>query len=343
MGHTEEYWRYEFDLPGRGRRTVRVLRGDLCDAEEGYDVVICSAFKDDYLPVPGSLIGGLLEKRGILVHELARRPALDLKAMGCWLSREITGDFRRIACVELLNWRYRHNELLSVSTLLKGAFSTMRFVLERSALEGIPVRSVALPILGSGCQALAVEDIAGPLINQCVQALNTVEGLQSITFYERSEPKLRALTQVLERLCRGDDRSGESQVFLSYSSRCFDRAKEMRFVLERRGIRCWMAPDSIPVGSSYTREIPVALDQIKVLGLLLTPEAERSAWVHKEVGIAIGNGRAVAPWQPEPFSLGGQFRFLMEGIQICEGWRDPAGDGGIRAWADRVCRLLGQG
>lgn len=336
----EEYWRYDFTDRMRGRRTIRVLRGDLCDARECYDVVICSAFKNDYLPVSGSLIGGLLEKREILVEELAREPELDLKAMGCWLSREIPGEFRRIACVELLNWRYRHNELLSVSTTLKSAFSTMRFVLEQAALRGIRVKRVALPILGTGCQALAVSEIAGPLINQCVQALKTVEGLESITFYERSPEKLRELTPVLERIRSGGGSRGY-QVFLSYSSRCWEEAVQMRGILEDRGIKCWMAPDSIPAGSSYTREIPVALDQIRVLGLLLTPEAEASAWVHKEVGIAIGNGRKVVPYQPRLYSMGTQFRFLMEGVQICEGWREElSGDRAMNAWADRVCSLL---
>ena len=335
----EEYWRYEFSDGSRGRKTIRVLRGDLCDAEEGYDVVICSAFKYDYLPVDGSLIGGLLAKREILVSELAREPEMDLRSMGCWLSKQIPGPFRRVACVELLNWRYRHNERLSISTTLKSAFSTMRFVLEQAALRGIRVKSVALPILGTGCQGLAVSDIAGPLINQCVQALKTVEGLERITFYEHNEQKLRALTEVLDRI-RRVNRPGDCQVFLSYSSRCLEQAARMREALEQRGVSCWMAPDSIPVGSDYTREIPVVLDRIRVLGLLLTPEAEGSAWVHKEVGIAIGNGRKVAPYQPEPYTLGSQFRFLMEGIQISQGWLHDSPDRGMNAWADRISEML---
>lgn len=342
MERETECWRYEFQTKAGTHKTIRVVWGDLCDTAERYDVVICSAFQGDYLPVPRTLIGGLMKKRDIFVHGLAQEPELDLRNMGCWLSRELEGDFRRIACVELLNFRNRFDDRLSASTILKGAFSTMRFVLEQAAFRGISVRSVALPILGCGCQGISVSDVAGPLINQCAQALETVEGMECITFYERSSHKVAALKEVLERMKRANHPQA-SQVFISYSSHCLERAARLRRSLEKRGLRCWMAPDSIPAGSDYSREIPVALDQVQVLALLLTPEAELSNWVHKEVGIAIGNGRTVIPYQPAAYPLGRQFRFLLEGIQILRGWEYADESGGFEALAERVCTALAKG
>ena len=203
---------------------------------------------------------------------------------------------------------------------------------------GIPVKWVALPILGAGSQGIAVSDIAGPLINQCIQALQTVEGLESITFYERNKYKAGELTRVLEEVLH-PERPEEDQVFISYHHDRVAEAYRLRQLLEKRGLRCWMAPDSIPAGSDYTSEIPFVLNRVKALVLLLTPEAEQSNWVHKEVGIAIGNGKKVVPYQPENYSPGAQFRFLLEGIQILHGWKHP-GETGIDLLTDRICQLV---
>lgn len=335
-----ELWRHEFRAASGQKKTLRVVLGDLCDAEGRYDVVVCSAFRDNYRPTRGTLVGALWERRGISVTELAREPELDLKAMGCWLSRELEGTFRRIACVELLTYQKRHDQRLFCSALLKGAFSTLRFVLEQADLRGIPVSRVALPLLGTGNQKLAVADIAGPLINQCLRALETVEGLECITFYERRLDRLMELTGMLEQMVHPPERL-PCQVFISYSHYQLEQAARIRQILERRGLRCWMAPGSIPTGSDYSREIPVVLHEVRVLVLLLTPEAEFSNWVHKEVAIAIGNGRKVVPYQPEKYRVGEQFRFLLEGIQILPGWEQTP-ESGLEDLADRIQRMIPQ-
>lgn len=333
-----EYWRYEFKTLSGQTKTLRLLQGDLVKADRGYDVVVCSAFRNDYIPTASALIGKLLNYRGILVHALAKDPELDLRDMGCWLSRELEGDFRRIACVELLSYRDRHNERMNVSTILKGAFATLRFVLEQADLRSIPVRDVALPILGTGNQGIAVREIAGPLLNQCLRALEGIPGLRSITFYELRPEKLREMMEVLNALTRPEP-AASAQVFISYSTRCTAQAARMRAALENRGLRCWMAPDSLGVGSDYSREIPVVLNQVQAVALLLTPEAEQSNWVHKEVGVAIGSGRKVIPYQPAAYELGSQFRFLLEGIQIFPGWSYPV-DAGLALLADQVWQAV---
>lgn len=335
-----ELWRHEFCTASGQKKTLRVVLGDLCEAEKPCDVVVCSAFRDNYRPTRGTLVGALWEKQGISVAELARKPELDLKAMGCWLSGELEGTIRRIACVEILTLEKRHDQRLFCSALLKGAFSTLRFVLEQADVQGIPVSQVALPVLGTGNQKLSVADIAGPLINQCMAALETVEGLKCITFYERRLDRLMELTGMLEQMVHPPRHRG-CQVFISYSHYQLELAARIRQTLEQRGIRCWMAPESIPAGSDYSREIPVVLHQVQALALLLTPEAEFSNWVHKEVAIAIGNGRKVIPYQPEEYRLSEQFRFLLEGIQILPGW-ELSGEAGLEALADRIQRLIPQ-
>lgn len=50
-------------------------------------------------------------------------------------------------------------------------------------------------------------------------------------------------------------------IFISYSSRDYNTAETIRKVLENNGIECWMAPESIPMGSDYAREIPDAIEK----------------------------------------------------------------------------------
>lgn len=50
-------------------------------------------------------------------------------------------------------------------------------------------------------------------------------------------------------------------IFISYSSRDYNTAQTIRKVLENNSIECWMAPESIPMGSDYACEIPDAIEK----------------------------------------------------------------------------------
>ena len=78
--------------------------------------------------------------------------------------------------------------------------------------------------------------------------------------------------------------------------------------------------ESIPTGSNYQEEIPLALNQVAALLLLLTPDAETSRWVQKEVGTAIGANKKIYPFQLIPFELNKNFQFLLDGEQIYPAW-----------------------
>lgn len=317
----EMIWEREFIAPAGGVKRLRIFCGDICAAREDYDVVVCSAFKNDYLPFRSTLVGALYRDCKIDVAELARTPEIDLRTMGSWLSKETGGKFRRVACVELIDWDNPLTRQYQDGIMLKGAFSTLRFILEHANLRGIPVRSVILPVLGAGGQRVETCYIVGPLAHQCVQALHTIDGLECITFCERSEDKARELARCLEQILTPE--VALPNIFISYSSRQMDTACEMRDALRDQGMSCWMAPDSIPAGSSYQEEIPNALGNAALVALLLTPEAEKSRWVQKEIGMAVGSGHVIVPYQPFEYPLSKQFQFLLDGEQIISAWRYP--------------------
>lgn len=105
-------------------------------------------------------------------------------------------------------------------------------------------------------------------------------------------------------------------VFISYSSKNLSDAKALKALLEKNGIKVWMAPDSIPIGKNYMSEITPAIENSGGFILLLTEESEKSFYVLSEVSIATGT----LPGRIFPISKGymprGALRFPFQTVQI---------------------------
>lgn len=107
----------------------------------------------------------------------------------------------------------------------------------------------------------------------------------------------------------------ENFVFISYSSREVEIANQLKHILETNGVPCWMAPQSIPAGSDYGREIPKAIEKCKTFLLLLSDASQNSNWVPKEVGLAIGKGKIVVPFQIDNAAISEAFNFYLTNSQ----------------------------
>lgn len=319
MARLNTIWQYSFQV-NNTQKSIRIQIGDICRSDEEFDILVCSAFKNDYIPTPRSLIGALLFQKQISVQQLAVNPSINLKNYGCWLSNEIEDNFHRIACVELIDYNSAE-EILDETKMLRSAFSTFRFLLEQASIHGIPLRSVALPILGTGEQCIEDCFIVPPLVEQCLTALHTISELNTITFFARREQNVVTIINYLNNILFTKKKCAP-EVFISYSSKQADIAQNVYNYLTDNSISCWMAPNSIPTGSSYQEEIPIAINQITSLVLLLTQDAEKSRWVQKEVGTAIGADKKIFPYQLTEFKLGVSFQFLLEGEQIYPAWEN---------------------
>ncbi len=107
----------------------------------------------------------------------------------------------------------------------------------------------------------------------------------------------------------------KKDVFISYSSKDFDKVNNIKSILENNGISCWMAPQSIPAGSNYAKEIPVAIKNCKVFLLMLTSKSQESKWVPKEVSLALTECKCVIPFVIEDCVLVDIFNFFLTDIQ----------------------------
>lgn len=101
------------------------------------------------------------------------------------------------------------------------------------------------------------------------------------------------------------------EVFISYSSKESAAARQVKNVLTTNGISCWMAPESIPGGSSYVSEIPKAIQQCKVLVLILSANAQKSKWVSGEVLEAVNRQKIIIPFAIEDCPLNDDFNFMI--------------------------------
>lgn len=303
-------WKKEITASGR-KKQIEVLSGDIVNIGKEYDLLVCSAFKGRYGALPGTLIGNLYENAGISVEEQAAHPEIDRRqSENYWVSSELNGRFKRLGCIELLDLTESGKE--EIKTLCK-SFSTFYNMLVRMNLLGIAPSNVILPVLGSGNQKIELCYIVPPLINQCIRALTDIECLQTITFCDYDDEKVRTLIAMLES---AEKKEKNSDLFISYCSAQREYADCLRKMLTDRGIRCWMAPYSIPTGSSYQAEIPAALSNIPNVLLILSKEAETSRWVQKEVGCAIGARHKLIPVRSSMYQLSQQFSFLLDGEQI---------------------------
>ena len=85
------------------------------------------------------------------------------------------------------------------------------------------------------------------------------------------------------------------ELFISYKSQDFDQANWLKTVLETNGISFWMAPASIPGGSNYAKEIPLAIENCRVFVLVMTRNCQNSIWIPKELDRALNCRKPVMP------------------------------------------------
>lgn len=111
-------------------------------------------------------------------------------------------------------------------------------------------------------------------------------------------------------------------IFISYSSKDYDAACTIRSVLENNNIKCWMAPESIPIGGDYSSAIPDAIENSIVFLLILSKNSQVSNWVPKELDVAITYNKSIIPFQIDDGMLTKPFNFRLTNIQRIEAFHN---------------------
>ncbi len=176
------------DHQGRSRR-IELCAGDLTDLgrKQSVDILVVSAFPDDYTPTEFSLIGAL-DRKGISLAKLANAKRVDLRtAFSCWLSDDLSegqqaAGFKRILCFEPAT-RGAPPEL--IGDIFR---SLAPFLMEEYAEA-----TVAMPIVASGDQSWPEEDILAQILDAATHWLAQGLPLQCLKIVELSSDKAERL------------------------------------------------------------------------------------------------------------------------------------------------------
>lgn len=108
----------------------------------------------------------------------------------------------------------------------------------------------------------------------------------------------------------------EKYVFISYSSKDLASVKKVLGILERMKVPYWKAPDRIPAGSNYAREIPAAIRNCEIFLLFVSASSQQSIWVEKEIDTAVWFHRLIIPIQLDLEPFNDTFRFYLNNVQM---------------------------
>lgn len=129
------------------------------------------------------------------------------------------------------------------------------------------------------------------------------------------------------------------RVFISHASADAGVAREIYRDLAKRGIACWIAPDHIPPGKGYAERIVAAIDECRVLMVLISRACNGSVHVPREIEQAMHRQRHLMPVRIEEVEPTGAISYYLGTVQRIEAHRGGI-EGHLDEIAEAAARLL---
>jgi O-acetyl-ADP-ribose deacetylase (regulator of RNase III) len=283
-------------IRGKEGKRIELCQGDLTSLrpEEAVDLLVVSAFPNDYLPTNTSLIGAL-HRKGLSVATLAQSKEKDLRHdFSCWLSHEISPSnpglgFKRILCFEPM----AHGE---PPELVGDIFRAMTPILG----EKSDISSVAMPIVAAGNQGYPISTMLVPLLEAAIQWMEKGLPLDCIKIVAYSDEQGREATKVFSQrktLYQQSKPLSQAQieydVFISYAR---ENTKEMELfenelIRSHPNIRIFLDRKDIDIGSPWQPKIFESLDKCRKVVVFFSSDYLKSKVCTEEFNIAWIRGR----------------------------------------------------
>lgn len=273
-----------------GKKQISVYSCDILDFDGHIDILTTSAHRGSYEPVPNTMFEALA-RVGIWVKSLAAAPLIDLRSLcGVWMSGRTVGaqrSFGHIGCIEMGGAAWSEQSIL---TSIKAYFH----MLDIAGAAGVPISTVAMPLLGGGRQHISSNLTLIPMIRECTEFLRRCQYTERILFIERSPESAMRMVRALEssysvsrdaamapKACAD---SGKL-TFISYSSPDRAVAESLCRKLEARGMPGWYAPRNI-VSKDYATAIVEAIESASHFTVILSRHSFESEHVLNEIDLA---------------------------------------------------------
>lgn len=283
-----------------GKKYIDVFCSDITLFDKQIDILTTSAFVGSYHPSPKTLFKALHDI-GISVSKLAHKPFIDLrKSCNTWLSKENSDpqqNIGRIGCVELVDLKTYLFDDCAVEQSMINSIRAYFGMLDIAAIYGAKMKTVALPLLGSGNQNLDTNLIIVPLLNECVSFLKRNSEAERIYFIERSPQKAAFIAEYIQQshtiaalqaqTNAPSPSKAKATAFISYSSKDKNIADNLCFKLEQKGIAVWYAPRDVK--GAYAEAITQAIDRSTHFIVILSQNSSSSQHVLNEIDLAFQN------------------------------------------------------
>ena len=283
---------------GDAAKSISVYCDDVTRFSRKIDILTTSAFVGSYSPTPRTVFRALYDI-GISVSDLANAPQLDLRnPCHIWLSQQIALPYSNIGRIGCIEFRGGHLFSLDPYEAEQSMINSIRayfHMLDIASVYGTDVTTIALPLLGSGCQSIQGEFLLIPLINECISFLKRNPAAENICFVEKNPEKAQLIANCLQKSLRFSEPPApvlqpEMQrdlAFISYSSKDKNIADNLCAKLEQKGIKVWYAPRD--VHGPYAAAIANAIDRAKYFVVILSQNSIASEHVLNEIDLAFQN------------------------------------------------------
>ncbi|MHB8133517.1 MAG: toll/interleukin-1 receptor domain-containing protein [Anaerolineaceae bacterium] len=129
-------------------------------------------------------------------------------------------------------------------------------------------------------------------------------------------------------------------VFISYSSGDKAIADAVCAKLESKKIRCWIAPRDVPAGQPFASSIVDAINESRVIVLVLSTGSNKSVHVLREVSEAVDKGLPIIPLRIEDVEPSTEMRYYIKSLHWLDAMSPPI-ENHLEKLANSVQALLG--
>ena len=112
-------------------------------------------------------------------------------------------------------------------------------------------------------------------------------------------------------------------VFISYPHQDKATADAACAMLERAGLRCWIAPRDVPYGAEWAAAIVAAIDHCLVMVLIFSSNANESKQICREVQMAFDKGVPVMPLRIENIAPESSLAYYMGPVHWLDALTPP--------------------
>jgi hypothetical protein len=277
---------------GGRTRELRLYVGDLAaiPQAEAVDLLVLSAFPNDYVPTRTSLIGALA-RAGISVALLAKHKAVDLRdAFSCWLSEDVSYNAPNAGFKRLLCFEPQHHSMSG-----EPVRDMFRAIMPFAFDDGPPMQSIAMPILASGDQGLDAAAMMEAQFRAAIYWLEhgmPVDSIKIVVYSDAIAEKLRprfvALTAQAASAPPTDSTPAQYDCFISYSHQ--DATEADRLVdalrLVRPDLRIFRDRERLSAGVDWQSKLDDGLANCERVIVIYSPAYLKSPNCLEEFNMA---------------------------------------------------------